>query len=134
MIIAIDFDGTIVEHEFPEIGNPVPGAFRWMREFIDAGAKLILYTMRSDTDRSGDVLSQAVEFCRDNGIEFWGVNENPEQREWTSSPKVYAKIYIDDAAMGCPLKPSAKMGGRDYVDWDCVGPKVMEIINERKSR
>jgi hypothetical protein len=137
LIIAIDFDGTIVEHRFPDIGREVPGAFRWMKDFQDAGAKLILFTMRSDlrNDAAGpegskadaDFLTDAVEFCRKGGIEFWGVNENPEQSSWTNSPKPYAHIYIDDAAFGCPLR-EAFQSSRPMVDWAAVGPLVLGCI------
>lgn len=110
MIYAIDFDGTIIEHVFPKIGNPVPLAFETMKKMIDRGDQLILYTMRS-----GKYLDEAVEFCRERGVEFWGVNENPEQKEWTNSPKVYAHFYIDDASLGAPLiYPSI---GRPYYNW-----------------
>jgi hypothetical protein len=128
MIIAIDFDGTIVEHEYPEIGAPVPGAIRWMKEFQQAGAKLILWTMRSDSEKSGPTLTQAVDYLRSNGIELFGVNGNPSQNAWTASPKAYAHLYIDDAACGCPLRESAAMGGRAMVDWDVVGPLVMQKL------
>src|SRR3990167_10473980 len=100
MIIAVDFDGTIVTHEFPAIGRPVLGAFRWIKRWQKSGAKIILWTMRSD-GRTGDgrengpVLTEAVEFCSRHGVEFWAVNENPEQRAWTQSPKVYAHVYVD---------------------------------------
>lgn len=138
MIIAIDFDGTIAEHMFPEIGRAVPGAFGWMRDFQRAGAKLILWTMRSDmlapekrspeghsADRN--YLTEAVEFCRANGVEFWGVNANPEQADWTGSPKQYAHLYIDDSAFGCPLRPGCQ-SPRPMVDWWRVGPLVMKRI------
>jgi len=129
MIIAIDFDGTIVEHIFPEIGEEVPGAISTLKKLLKGGHKLILWTMRSDVvapksenpeinATPGKYLTEAVEWCRERGIEFWGVNENPEQKNWTSSPKVYAHIYIDDAALGCPLIHPEK--GRSYVDWEAV--------------
>lgn len=117
MIIAVDFDGTIVEHTYPTIGPDVPGAFEWLREFSDAGHQLILWTMRS-----GPELAEAVEHCRRNGVEFWGVNRNPGQGSWTESPKAYAQMYIDDAALGCPLV--LRLEGRPYVDWSAVGPMV----------
>ncbi len=137
MIIGIDFDGTIAEHEFPDIGAPVPGAFEWMKRWQEAGAKLILWTMRSDGrtgtgKENGPVLTDAVEFCRANGVEFWGVNENPTQKAWTCSPKQYAHVYVDDAAFGCPLRPSAKSGSRPMVDWSVVGPAVLALIEEKK--
>jgi len=126
MKIAVDFDGTIAKHEFPKIGEPVPLAFAWMKAFQALGAKLILYTMRSDGQQHGDVLTEAVEFCRRHGIEFYGINRDPDQDEWTSSPKAYANIYIDDAAAGCPL--IVNPAGRPYVDWSRVGPEVRDML------
>lgn len=129
MIIAIDFDGTLVDHRFPDIGDENPGAFRWLKEFQEAGARLILWTMRSDDRPDGtNPLREAVEFCRDRGVEFWGINENPEQRGWTGSPKQYAHLYIDDAALGCPMRANPRMDGRPMVDWDRVGPEVMRRL------
>lgn len=130
MIICVDFDGTIVDHKFPELGEPVPGAFQWLRKFQEAGVKLILWTMRSDGSQSGPVLTDAVELCRKNGVEFFGINANPNQGTWTTSPKAYAHVYIDDAAYGCPLRQNPRMGGRPFVDWDKVGPAIMNQLNE----
>lgn len=127
-IVAIDFDGTIADHRFPDIGSAVPGAFEWMKKFQEAGVQLILWTMRSDGQESGDVLTDAVEFCKDKGIEFYGVNENPDQ-DWSDSPKAYAHYYIDDAAIGCPLHENPRCGGAPFVDWEIVGPLVMDLIN-----
>jgi hypothetical protein len=138
VVIGVDFDGTLAEHEFPDIGLPVPGAFEWLKKFQAAGAKLMLWTMRSDgrvadgSPENGPVLTEAVEFCRKHGVEFWAVNENPEQRSWTGSNKQYAHAYIDDAAVGCPLRPSRRAGGRPMVDWDVVGPMVMELLAAKK--
>ena len=132
MFIAIDFDGTIVDHMYPEIGNPVPGAVDWIKRFKEAGATLILLTMRGDGSRSGDVLTSAVQYCRDNGIEFDFVNENPQ--DWTTSNKVYAHIYIDDSAFGCPLVENTISGRRPFVDWAVVGPAVLERIEVDKKK
>ena len=96
-IIAVDFDGTIVAHAYPNIGREVPTAIRVLKKLQEQGTQLILWTMRS-----GDKLAEAVAFCEEKGITFWGVNQNPAQSEWTDSPKAYAPIYIDDAALGCP--------------------------------
>lgn len=117
MIIAIDFDGTCVTHEFPNIGEDI-GAVPVLKELVEKGHKLILYTMRS-----GDLLNDAIDWFGDNGIELYGVNKNPEQYKyrWTSSPKVYANIYIDDAALGVPLKLDEDGSiSRPYVDWNRV--------------
>ena len=136
-VIGVDFDGTLVEHHFPDIRKEVVGAFYWLKQFQDAGAKLILWTMRSDLISDGvsceghaatePYLSLAVEYSRDRGIEFWGVNKNPEQGSWTTSPKPYCHVYIDDAAINCPLR-EAFLSRRPMVDWSVVGPMVMEII------
>lgn len=123
--IAVDFDGTIVKHEYPRVGDPNPGAIEWMKRFQEHGAKVILFTMRSGDSVGGD-LFEAVEYIEENGIELDGVNTNPGQDSWTSSPKAYAQVYIDDAAFGCPLVDNP--GGRPYVDWDIVGPAVLKII------
>lgn len=129
-IIAVDFDGTIVDHVFPDLGEPVPHAFYYMKRWQQAGAKLILWTMRTKHfDR--EVLQEAIDLCWDNGILFWGVNESPIQHNWTSSPKVYANVYIDDAAYGCPLRGNPRPGGKPYADWDRIGPAVILLIESR---
>ena len=98
LVIAIDFDGTCVEHDYPAIGLEVEGAVETLRALSKRGHRLILFTMRS-----GEKLEAAVRWFRDRKIELWAVNENPEQRSWTTSPKVYANYYIDDSALGCPI-------------------------------
>ena len=99
MIIAVDFDGTCVEHDYPSVGMDGEGAVEVLRAIVATRHRLILFTMRS-----GSKLDDAVRWFRDRKIELWGVNENSEQREWTSSPKVYADLYIDDSAIGCPIR------------------------------
>ena len=110
MIIAVDFDGTIVEHRYPEIGAPVPKALEILLELQNNGHEIILWTMRS-----GERLQEAVAYLARHGIRLWGINHNPQQGDWTSSPKAYAQMYIDDAAIGCPLVYPEE--GRPYVDW-----------------
>lgn len=127
MIIAVDFDGTISKHRYPDLGAEVPGAIQWMKRWQEAGAKLMLWTMRHDSEKEGPVLTDAVNFCRSRGVEFWAVNENPEQN-WSGSHKQYANVYVDDAAAGCPLVHPAV--GRPYVDWSVVGPAVLELITK----
>ena len=95
MYICVDFDGTIVDHRFPEIGKPVPDAIKWLKRIHNAGGKLILYTMRSDGKMMGSLLTDAVNYLRSEGVELFGVNKNPTQESWTSSPKAYGEIYID---------------------------------------
>jgi hypothetical protein len=127
MKIAVDFDGTIVEHAFPKVGKPNPGAIEYMKQWKEAGAKLILWTMRSDGQECGNVLSDAVEYCRENGVEFDVINEGINDREWTTSPKAHAHIYVDDAAYGCPLRDSTEVN-RPMVNWDKVGQDVLNML------
>ena len=114
-IIAVDFDGTIVTHEYPAVGKPVPYCIETLQKINKSGAKIILYTMRS-----GEELAQAVEYLINNDIKLWAVNENPEQKRWTASPKVYAHIYIDDAAIGGFTLQDTNYSPRPYIDWCMV--------------
>jgi len=95
--IAVDFDGTIVEHEYPKIGKEKLFAFRTLKELEKQGVSLILWTFRT-----GKELEEAVEYCRNNGIEFYAVNKNyPEEIvDETVSRKINADIYIDDKNLG----------------------------------
>ena len=95
--IAVDFDGTIVEHKFPEIGKENLFAFLTLAELEKRGARLILWTFRT-----GKELDDAIEYCRKNGIEFYAVNKNyPEEIfDDTVSRKIDADIYIDDKNIG----------------------------------
>jgi hydroxymethylpyrimidine pyrophosphatase-like HAD family hydrolase len=95
--IAVDFDGTIVEHKYPEIGKENLFAFQTLKELEKRGAQLILWTFRT-----GKELDDAVEFCRKNGIEFYAINKNyPEEiLDDTVSRKIDADIYIDDKNIG----------------------------------
>lgn len=130
MKIAIDFDGTIVKHRFPEIGEPIQNVFYWLNLFIEHGAELYLFTMRSDDRPDGrNYLTEAVEYLNKMGIVLHGIQADPTQHKWTSSPKCYAHVYIDDDAFGCPLIHPAD-GSRPYVAWGLVGPRVLKMIKE----
>ena len=117
-VIAVDFDGTIVDHKFPEIGDGCPGALMCLRQWKAMGIKLILWTMRDK-----DYLEDAVRWCKERGLEFDAVNEGIDDSEWTTSNKAYANVYIDDMAIGCPMVDSRRM-----VDWSKVGPMVDERL------
>ena len=95
--IAVDFDGTIVEHEYPAIGKEKLFAFETLRELQKHGALLILWTFRT-----GKELDEAIEFCSKKGIEFYAVNKNyPEEKfDHTVSRKINADVYIDDKNVG----------------------------------
>ena len=95
--IAVDFDGTIVDHEYPAIGKEKLFAFITLKELQKRGALLLLWTYREGTE-----LEEAVEFCRKNGIEFYAVNKNyPEEQPADNNPrKLNADIFIDDRNVG----------------------------------
>jgi hypothetical protein len=114
--IAVDFDGTCVTHEYPNVGKDI-GAVPVLKRLVAEGHKLILNTMRS-----GKELQDAVDWFRKNDIPLHGVNEDPGQKEWTQSPKAFANLYIDDAAFGCPVIVKRDSGGiwRRHVDWEWV--------------
>lgn len=126
MVIAIDFDGTCVTHAYPDIGLDI-GAVPILKELVEYDHKLILYTMRH-----GEFLEAAVQWFKDNGIELYAVNNNPFQHVWSQSPKVYAELYIDDAALGCPLRVSNK-STRPYVNWTSVARRLhqMKLISDK---
>ena len=95
--IAVDFDGTIVDHEYPDIGKEKLFAFQTLKELDKLGVRLILWTFRA-----GKELDEAVNYCRENGIEFYAVNKNyPEEIfNETISRKINADVYIDDKNLG----------------------------------
>ena len=118
MVLAIDFDGTAVTHDYPEVGKEIGASFV-LKELVQNGHQLILWTMRS-----GKELEDAVNWFAENDIPLYGIQRNPTQDKWTKSPKCYAQIYIDDAALGCPLTFDETLSDRPFVDWK----KVREIL------
>ena len=98
MIIAVDFDGTIVTHEYPRIGREIPFAIDTLKRLQEEGHhQLILWTVRE-----GDLLNEAVEFCRTRGLEFYAVNNNYPESEVieNQSRKISAELFIDDRNLG----------------------------------
>ena|SRR3712207_1584365 len=99
MTIAVDFDGTIVEHEYPAIGAEIPFATETMRMLINDKHRLILWTVRE-----GRLLEEAVNWCRERGVEFWAINKDyPEEESGKNehfSRKLKADCFIDDRGIG----------------------------------
>jgi len=96
--IAVDFDGTIVEHAYPSIGKERLFAFKTLKELQKNGALLILWTFRS-----GQELEEAVTFCEKNGLEFYAVNSSYPEEVFDGtqvSRKIDADVYIDDKNVG----------------------------------
>lgn len=98
MIIAVDFDGILCENRFPEIGEPNYDMVSFVRQLIDEGHEVILWT-----SRTGDRLAEAAMWCEDRGLHFCAINENAPSNlaqylaEYpTPSPKVYADLYLED--------------------------------------
>lgn len=117
MDICVDFDGTCVTHAYPKVGEDI-GAVPVLKDLVERKHKLILFTMRA-----GKELEDAVDWFKKNDIPLYGIQKNPTQSGWTASPKAYGELYIDDAALGCPLIYPDK--GRPYVDWK-EGRKLLE--------
>jgi hypothetical protein len=127
MTICIDFDGTCVTHEFPNVGHDI-GSVPVLRKLVENGHRLILFTMRSDIDhvtsndynihqQPGKYLTEALNWFKKHDIPLFGINTNPDQHTWTHSPKAYGELYIDDAALGVPLRVNTKLSRRPFVDW-----------------
>ncbi len=121
MIVAIDFDGTIVEHKYPEIGAPLPDAFRVMRRLVKAGHTLVLWTCRTDhpTDEEQAHFTEALDFVRSNGVPMLTPDEAPSAfGEEFPVTKVFANIYIDDRNIG------------GFLGWDSVEEEFFDEKDE----
>lgn len=112
--IVIDFDGTCVTHDYPRIGRDI-GSVPVLKRLVANEHQLILFTMRSDKQ-----LQDAVDWFRRNNIPLHGVQINPDQKRWTSSPKAYGQLIIDDASLGAPLKMDLKLSNRAFIEWNQV--------------
>ena len=99
MVIAVDFDGTIVEHRYPSIGKELPFAIDTLRKLAEEGHRLILWTVRE-----GQYLDEAVEFCRSRGLEFYAINrdypEEVQEHNHHFTRKLKADLWIDDRNLG----------------------------------
>jgi hypothetical protein len=116
--IALDFDGTVVEHEYPYIGKENDNCSEILRRWVNEyNVGLILDTMRGDKE-----LTEAIEWFKERNIHLYGVQEHPTQKNWTKSTKAYAHYSIDDRNVGCPLHN--EFGKRGRVNWD----KIVEIF------
>lgn len=96
MIIAVDFDGTIVEHEYPKIGKPIPFAIETLLQLQKEGHTLLLWSVRE-----GDLLQEAIDYCANKGLVFYAANKNhPDEEPQNTSRKLNADIFIDDRNVG----------------------------------
>lgn len=125
--IAVDFDSTLcLTDGFPHIVAQNGRCFEILHKWQDAGCKIILYTMRHDDD-----LDDAVEWCKECGFVFDGINKNQENDERDPEcDKLYAVFYIDDKAFGVPLLCDTEGKVRDHVDWDKIDSVFTPLITE----
>ncbi|MBO5975530.1 MAG: hypothetical protein J6P95_07480 [Paludibacteraceae bacterium] len=96
MRIAVDFDGTIVQHAYPLIGKEIPFAIETLKRLQAEDHHLIILW----TVRTGKALDEAVEFCRKKGLEFYAINQNDPEEQTSGTKKVIADVYIDDRNLG----------------------------------
>ena len=99
MLIAVDFDGTIVEHEYPQIGREIPFATETLRMLINDRHQLILWSVRE-----GDLLQEAIDWCHERGVDFYAINRDfPEEdveKNIHFSRKLKVDVFIDDRNIG----------------------------------
>jgi hypothetical protein len=101
LVIACDFDGTIVTHKFPEIGEEIEGAIDTLKSWKEEGHRLILWTCREDT-KQRNYLSEAIQYCKDRGLEFDAANDNlPESIKayGINSRKITTDLFVDDLSV-----------------------------------
>lgn len=126
--IALDFDGTVVEHEYPNIGKENENCSEILKRWVkDYNVEIVL-----DTMRGGDLLKDALKWFADRDVPIFSVGKTPNQVLWTDSPKAYALFSIDDRNVGCPMKYDSKK--RLMVDWNkiCeIFEPTLEIINKK---
>lgn len=120
MTIAVDFDGTIVEHAYPRIGKEIPFATETLRQLIHDRHKLVLWTVRED-----ELLQEAIDWCRERGVEFYAVNRDypEEEREKNNhfSRKLKVDIWIDDRNIGgLPDWGTIYRMIREHLTWDDI--------------
>ena len=124
MIVCFDFDGTVVTHDYPKIGNPVPKALLVLRKLRSAGCDLVL-----DTMRSGDELDEAITYLNQAGIQVQGVNTSKDQNKWTTTTKTYGDVYIDDRNIGIKCLKMESQDGTytPVVDWEWVEEELIKL-------
>jgi len=132
MDILVDFDGTCVAHAFPNIGKEI-GAVPVLLELVKNEHNLILFTMRSnfkdkkDPTKINYYLDEAIDWFDRNGIELYGIQRHPTQHFWTSSPKAYGQLIIDDTAAFAPLKFDKEKSNRPFIDWEIMAMELQRL-------
>ena len=130
--ICVDFDGTVVEHCYPYIGEESPNCSEIMKRWIDEYQIGFIL----DTMRDGKELEEAIEWFEEREVDLYGVGKNPTQEEWTSSNKCHGHFSIDDRNIGCPLMIGSN--GHPMTDWNKIveeyEPIIKDLFNKRISK
>ncbi len=126
MVIGIDFNGVLCTHKWPLIGDDI-GAFPWLHQ----AKKIMPIRWVLHTGIDGEALANAIAWCNERELNFWGININHKQSAWTTTPKLYAHLFIDDLGLGAPIIHYSD-GRRPHIDWAKAGPMLLDRINEYK--
>lgn len=119
IVLGLDIDSTVVTNAYPAMGEDI-GAIPWLTQALVKypDLRIMLNTMRD-----GDDLLLARMWLEERGIPVWAMNHNPTQTRWTSSPKPHAHLYVDDRAVGVPLRPDR------CIDWEKFGPLLLDWLD-----
>lgn len=118
--ILVDADGTIFTHEYPRVGRDI-GAVPVLKELVDNGHRLIIFTMRDKKE-----LQDVVDWYDRNKIPVFGIQTNPEQKSWTSSPKAFGQYIIDDICAFAPLK-TERSYDKPFIDWKVMREELVDV-------
>lgn len=118
IVLGLDIDSTVVTHAYPDMGEDI-GAVPWLKMILDMypDVRIMLCTMRD-----GEDLELAKTWLEERGVPVWAMNHNPTQARWTTSPKPHAHYYVDDRAVGVPLRSDR------CIDWERFGPILLETF------
>lgn len=122
--IAVDFDGTLCLHRYPEIGPELEKGIEFLKYLQEIGAEIYL-----DTMRSGKELREAVKWCYDRDLIFDSIGPDPSQRKWTSSQKTHADYAIDDRSL-YGLYISYDDNGTPFINWENLIPDFIDRIEK----
>lgn len=123
MKISVDFDGTLVSHNFPRIGEDL-GAVQWFNKILQKypnDVELILWTMRD-----AHYLEDALDWCREHELSIIGY-DRVKKEDWTVSPKIHVQLIIDDHALGMPI---TIINGKRAVVWEKAGPILLKAVDD----
>lgn len=121
LIVALDVDSSVMTHGYPELGEDI-GAIPWLlkAQALSTDVEYILCTMRD-----GREAEEAKKWLVDQGVMVTTINVHPTQKTWTTSPKPYYHLLVDDRSVGVPLRADR------CIDWAVFGPQLIKAVTER---